>query len=1590
MQANRKKASNAVSEDEAETEEAENGATVTADEAGSDAGIHEKCEGGDKPSGEGDPVAEDTQGACCETKPQTTTDSVKTESNTELVGGGDTKADAGESDDDKPDDGNASRVNDELKEERRRAPPPKSKAGRKLRGKKRGKAANVKKPVNKLAPEDEVICEDTNLEVEGGNGDDGGEDNRLQTTSKNSAAQVGSALEEKEDELEATSKPRVMNRNAKKVEKEPSAQTRNMQKGDERETNGKPRMMSRKATAAQEADENETDGKPVVTGEGEAAPINIEKEKNETEASAKPRTNSRNTTARADSEQEKSDKGEASSKPRANSRNATAKISNEQDKEDKSEASSKPKASGKNAAVQINNAQQKTEDVDKKVKSIVPSKQKKGGPKKKGWRSSKAKNKKPVKPGPVKPGAASADVKEAETPTPTEDTKAEAEEAPQEEEPPVDTIAEAIEAVVVAGMRKKGGRPLKAKSRAIILAAAKRKAQLLKGAPKKKKFKLKKACATPSVAASDSESSCATSTSAVPSTAPPSSSSSVSSAAGAGGKPPPKKKTKMDAGSEKASSLSTSSDPPAPTEDTPVVTVTKPSTGDGAHRTRRRRRREHQLPKKKYLKAGLYSTCFKEDGGAPKDAAEAQSTETTLPEQLSALNFNEPSTEEEEDEGGGPASSVPSSSEEEKCVGLMPSPIHAGKYLRQKRADFQLSYDIWWLHKNKQLLYSYDPVNNYKRIKSNVYVDVKPVSKYEVQSCNCSRPKVKSDKGCGADCLNRMMYVECSPALCPCGDQCGNQKIQKHDWSPGLERFMTRDRGWGIRTREPIKAGEFILEYVGEIVSEQEFRHRMAERYRNDEHHYCLNLDSGMVIDGYRMAGEGRFVNHACDPNCEMQKWSVNGMYRVGLFSLKDIPGNTEICYDYNFHNFNNERQQECKCGSDQCRGFIGGKSQRLNSQAKEKAAKEGTKGTSSRSVRKQQRGGHRLRQQKRDGTKGEGGTTITEPTTVAARLSQLQLKPLSHQQRCFVQKHRCFLLRNYDHAKRVCANRPSRDRQSHGAGPELAVVCGKKNGTHPAGLGAHAAASAAGVEEEEEKEEEAFRTQFTALNTSRSVRTRQLARAQENTQLARTARLAQVFRDICSSVLACKDENGKVLSTPFVNLPSKRKCPDYFEKIHTPIDLNNIEKNIITGEYKDLETFAADFNLLFDNAELYHRENAELQSSLGKLRRCYEEAKYLVVPILEDILGEPVPAHFSTYSASHEKSAEEDEEVIRCVCNIFKDEGLMIQCEKCFVWQHCDCMGVNGDIENYLCELCNPRKVCLEIPLGPPVANGDIQSFLTLLKGSLQVKQGDCVYLSKFKDKSPLKAVSQEVRGDRKVSKRLDAGEDAGSPPDTDEPMAEEGGGKSTLLRNLHGTNGSSSEEGAGSLDIFRVERLWKNERGEKFVYGHHYLRPHETFHEPTRKFYHNEVLRVPLYEILPLECIAGVCWVLDLATYCRGRPKGAAEKDVYICECRVDKSARLFYKINKPRFPVCTKSYAFDAFDTKLVPKRTYSPRSNPVVYQKRTRAKTTHGFSGDRSAGREVKKERLDKVVRRLVASATAAAEEDSDMPLLSSER
>ncbi|XP_023103379.2 histone-lysine N-methyltransferase ASH1L isoform X5 [Felis catus] len=796
-----------------------------------------------------------------------------------------------------------------------------------------------------------------------------------------------------------------------------------------------------------------------------------------------------------------------------------------------------------------------------------------------------------------------------------------------------------------------------------------------------------------------------------------------------------------------------------------------------------------------------------------------------------------------------------------------------GKYLRQKRIDFQLPYDILWQWKHNQL-YKKPDVPLYKKIRSNVYVDVKPLSGYEATTCNCKKPDDDTRKGCVDDCLNRMIFAECSPNTCPCGEQCCNQRIQRHEWVQCLERFRAEEKGWGIRTKEPLKAGQFIIEYLGEVVSEQEFRNRMIEQYHNHSDHYCLNLDSGMVIDSYRMGNEARFINHSCDPNCEMQKWSVNGVYRIGLYALKDMPAGTELTYDYNFHSFNVEKQQLCKCGFEKCRGIIGGKSQRMNGLTGSKSSQPVATHKKSGRSKEKRKSKHKLKK-RRGHLSEEPSENINAPTRLTP---QLQMKPMSNRERNFVLKHHVFLVRNWEKIRQKQEEVKPASEDVHSAS-----LCTRWNSV---------------CRDDGNIKSDVFMTQFSALQTARSVRTRRLAAAEENIEVARAARLAQIFKEICDGIISYKDPSRQALAAPLLSLPPKKKNADYYEKISDPLDLATVERRILTGHYKTVEAFDADMLKVFRNAEKYYGRKSPIGRDVCRLRKTYYNARHEASAQIDEIVGETASeADGSEASVSEKENVhEKDDDVIRCVCGLHKDEGLMIQCDKCMVWQHCDCMGVNSDVEHYLCEQCDPRPVDREVPMTPRphYAQPGCVYFICLLRDDLLLRQGDCVYLMRDSRRTPDgHPVRQSYR----------------------------------LLSHIN----------RDKLDIFRIEKLWKNEKEERFAFGHHYFRPHETHHSPSRRFYHNELFRVPLYEIIPLEAVVGTCCVLDLYTYCKGRPKGVKEQDVYICDYRLDKSAHLFYKIHRNRYPVCTKPYAFDHFPKKLTPKRDFSPHYVPDNYKR-----------------------------------------------------
>lgn len=139
----------------------------------------------------------------------------------------------------------------------------------------------------------------------------------------------------------------------------------------------------------------------------------------------------------------------------------------------------------------------------------------------------------------------------------------------------------------------------------------------------------------------------------------------------------------------------------------------------------------------------------------------------------------------------------------------------------------------------------------------------------EIPRCNC---KASDENPCDVDseCINRMLMYECHPQVCAAGERCQNQAFTKREYTP-VEIYRTLSCGWGLRAVSDIKKvrkndgermqlqdvpgfllissdvtsqGAFVIEYVGEVIDEEECRARIKHAQENDIFNfYMLTLD---------------------------------------------------------------------------------------------------------------------------------------------------------------------------------------------------------------------------------------------------------------------------------------------------------------------------------------------------------------------------------------------------------------------------------------------------------------------------------------------------------------------------------------------------------------------------------------------------------------------------------------------------------------------------------------------------------------------------------------------------------------------------
>lgn len=143
---------------------------------------------------------------------------------------------------------------------------------------------------------------------------------------------------------------------------------------------------------------------------------------------------------------------------------------------------------------------------------------------------------------------------------------------------------------------------------------------------------------------------------------------------------------------------------------------------------------------------------------------------------------------------------------------------------------------------------------------------------------------------------------------------------------PG-RRIQTRRsgvHGKGVFAVQDIAKGETLIEYKGEVISWKEALRRHPHDPEQPNHTFYFHVDDKRVIDGKVDGNAAKWINHACDPNCEADE--IEG--RIFIKALRDIPAGEELNYDYGLIidlPYTPELLAEfpCWCGSEACRGTL-------------------------------------------------------------------------------------------------------------------------------------------------------------------------------------------------------------------------------------------------------------------------------------------------------------------------------------------------------------------------------------------------------------------------------------------------------------------------------------------------------------------------------------------------------------------------------------------------------------------------------------------------------------------------------------------
>jgi SET domain-containing protein len=123
---------------------------------------------------------------------------------------------------------------------------------------------------------------------------------------------------------------------------------------------------------------------------------------------------------------------------------------------------------------------------------------------------------------------------------------------------------------------------------------------------------------------------------------------------------------------------------------------------------------------------------------------------------------------------------------------------------------------------------------------------------------------------------------------------------------PRITRRQSGVHGHGVFAAERIRKNRRIIDYAGELISNEESEAR-EDRYSREGCIWVFRVNSRWSRDAAVGGNIARYINHSCTPNCRFEVVDKT----IWIRALRDIRRGEELTYDYCIIG---ERTIQCRC----------------------------------------------------------------------------------------------------------------------------------------------------------------------------------------------------------------------------------------------------------------------------------------------------------------------------------------------------------------------------------------------------------------------------------------------------------------------------------------------------------------------------------------------------------------------------------------------------------------------------------------------------------------------------------------------------